>query len=292
MIESEKACFGTRMMCRALGVSSSGYYAWASRGPSPRALENVALGAEVEAIHQESRATYGSPRVHEELRDRGKRVSRKRVARLMRERELRARTRRRFRRTTDSSHSDPIAPNVLDRRFIADAPDQCWVGDITYLWTGEGWLYLAVLLDLYSRRVIGWSMSDSLHTELALGALKMAFGHREAQDVLHHSDRGCQYASNDYRQQLENHGLLSSMSRRGNCWDNAVAESFFSTLKLELVYRSSWTTRAEARADVHEYIEVFYNRRRKHSTIGYKTPVQAEQEHAAREEALNERNDL
>jgi putative transposase len=192
MIESEKACFGTRMMCRTLGVSSSGYYAWASRGPSARALENVALGTEVEAIHQESRTTYGSPRVHEELRDRGKRVSRKRVARLMRERELRARTRRRFRRTTDSSHSDPIAPNVLDRHFMADAPDQCWVGDITYLWTGEGWLYLAVLLDLYSRRVIGWSMSESLHTELALGALQMALGHREAQGVLHHSDRGCQ----------------------------------------------------------------------------------------------------
>lgn len=278
MIAAEKANYPIALMCRALGVSRSGYYEWSQATPSTRAKVDEELGVEIAEIHQESRRRYGSPRIHDELTRRGRRTGRKRVARLMRERGLYGRRRRRYRRTTDSDHDQPIAPNLLNRDFQAERADQCWVADITYLWTAEGWLYLAVILDLYSRRVVGWSMADHLRTELALGALEMALGHRSVPPgLVHHSDRGCQYASHAYRERLSKLGMLSSMSRRADCWDNAVAESFFSTLKLELVYRTGWSTRAEARLDVHEYIEVFYNRKRRHSSIGYSTPVEFEQ---------------
>jgi len=276
MIRSGKAAYPVGLMCEALGVSRSGYYDWESRAPSKRSVEDAALVPEIRRIHQASRSTYGSPRVHEELCARGKRHGRKRVARLMREVRLRARVKKRFRRTTDSNHPHPIAPNLLNRNCRFDAPDRACVGDITYLWTGEGWLYLAALVDLFSRRVVGWSSSESLETDLALGALEMALGHREGEGVMHHTDRGCPYASKAYRERLDKGRMVPSMSRRANCWDNAVAESFFSTLKMELVYRTHWATRDEARLDVHEYIEVFYNRQRRHSSIGYLTPVEAE----------------
>lgn len=278
MIAAEKERFSVSMMCRTLEVSRSAYYAWAQGVPSARAQADEALAVQIEQVHAESRGTYGSPRIQDELGRRGRHVSRKRVARLMRLRDLRGRRRRRFRRTTDSNHHHPIAPNLLNRCFQVDRPDVVWVTDITYLWTAEGWLYLAVILDLFSRRVIGWSMAEHLQTELALGALEMALGHRRPEKgLIHHSDRGCQYASDAYRARLAGVDITSSMSRSGDCLDNAVAESFFSTLKIELVYRTGWCTRAEARRDVHEYIEVFYNRRRRHSTLGYCTPVEFEQ---------------
>lgn len=277
MIEAEKERFSVAMMCRVLEVSRSGYYAWHGREPSVRATEDARLSQEIASIHKQSRRTYGSPRVHAELCDRGERTARKRVARLMRAQQLWGRRRRRFRRTTDSNHDQPIAANLVQRCFEAERPDQCWVGDITYLWTAEGWLYLAILLDLHSRRVVGWSMSEHIDAELALGALDMALGHRRPDHLIHHTDRGSTYTSEAYRERLAKHGITASMSRRGDCYDNAVAESFFSTLKMELVYRTGWSTRLDARIDVHEYIEVFYNRQRRHSTLGYRTPVEFEQ---------------
>ncbi len=277
MIAAEKARTPVALACRALGVSRSAYYAWAKRGPSARSRADAALGAQIAQIHSESRGRYGTPRVHDALGQRGVRTGRKRVARLMRQQGRVGRARRRFRRTTDSRHDHPIAPNRLQRRFGAAQPNTCWVGDITYLWTAQGWLYLAVVLDLFSRRVIGWSMSERLHSDLALGALEMALGQRRpAKGLLFHSDRGSQYASRPYRERLKSAGITASMSRPGDCLDNAVAESFFSTLKLELAYRTGWATRAQARAEVFEYLELFYNRRRSHSSLGYCTPVEFE----------------
>jgi transposase InsO family protein len=235
---------------------------------------------EVAAIHAESRGRYGSPRVHAELHQRGQRIARKRVARLMRTAGLRARVRRRFRCTTDSKHAMAIKGNLLARRFAVSTPNAGWVSDITYLWTLQGWLYLAVVLDLFSRRVVGWSLSERLERGLALDALGMALkGRQPAGAMLHHSDRGSQYASHEYQQLLAAHGILSSMSRSGNCWDNAVAESFFATLKIELVYQTQWRTRQEARSALFEYIELFYNRQRRHSTLGYLSPSEFEQAH-------------
>jgi putative transposase len=276
-IATEKAYLPVAMMCRMLQVSRSGFYAWRQRPPSARALEDQRLTLEVSAIHAQSRRSYGSPRVHVELRERGRRIGRKRVARLMRTAGLRARMPRRFRRTTDSEHALAIRDNLLARRFAVARPNFGWVADITYLWTLEGWLYLAVILDLFSRRVVGWSMSERLEKKLALDALSMALAERQPQGgLLHHSDRGSQYASHEYQQLLASHGLLSSMSRTGNCWDNAVAESFFATLKTELAYQTRWSTRGQARNEVFEYIEVFYNRRRRHSALGYRCPDEFE----------------
>jgi transposase InsO family protein len=228
----------------------------------------------------ESRGRYGSPRVHAELRERGQRTARKRVARLMRAAGLCAREPRRFRSTTDSEHGMAIKGNLLARRFAVPSPNSGWVTDITYLWTLEGWLYLAVILDLFSRRVVGWALSERLERGVALNALQMALTDRQPpQGLLHHSDRGSQYASREYQQLLAEHGVLSSMSRKGNCWDNAVAESFFATLKLELVYQSHWRTRTQARSEVFEYIELFYNRQRRHSALGYLCPNEFELRH-------------
>ncbi len=279
-IATEKAWYPVALMCRVLHVSRSGYYAWCKRPAAERRRQDQRLTLEVAAIHAESRGRYGSPRVHAELRDRGQRIARKRVARLMRTAGLRARVRRRFRCTTDSKHGMPIKGNLLARRFAMSTPNAGWVSDITYLWTFEGWLYLAIVLDLFSRRVVGWALSERLERGVALDALGMALkGRRPAGGMLHHSDRGSQYASQEYQQLLAAHGILSSMSRSGNCWDNAVAESFFATLKLELVYETQWRTREEARSALFEYLELFYNRQRRHSALGYLSPNQFEQRH-------------
>jgi putative transposase len=276
-IEAEKARWSIAFMCKRLGVSKSGFYAWRRRPPSPRSIEDERLLAEIRVVHVESRGRYGSPRVHRELAAKSIHASKHRVARLMRENGLRGRRRRRFRHTTDSNHALPVAPNTLARTFTADAPNKVWVTDITYIPTHEGWLYLAAILDLYSRRVVGWSMSDRITRQLTLDALSMGLQARTPPaGLLHHSDRGSQYASADYRAALAAAGIECSMSRKGDCWDNAVAESFFGTLKTELVHEANWTTRAEARSAVFEYLEVFYNRRRIHSSIGYVSPEEFE----------------
>ena len=264
-------------MCRVLAVSKAGYYAWTGRSASARARADVQLAEEIKQIHRTSRRTYGRPRVHAELRAQGKRHSEKRIARIMRAEGIRAKARRRYRVTTDSQHAHPVAPNVLDRHFAIDRVDQSdrvWVGDITYLPTREGWLFLAVLLDLASRRVIGWALRHSLEAGLTRDALRMALtARRPGPGVLHHTDRGSQYAAGDYRALLTAHGMTASMSRVGDCWDNAVAESFFATLKREWVDDADWATRDEARTAVFEYIEVWYNRQRRHSSLGYRSPA-------------------
>jgi transposase InsO family protein len=276
-IEAEKANFPIAFMCFHLDVTTSGFYAWRKRPPSARWLADMALLKEIRTVHAESRGRYGSPRVHRELVAKGIQVSKHRVARLMRENGLRGRRRRKFRHTTDSDHAMAVAPNTLERNFTADAPNEVWVTDITYIPTREGWLYLAAILDLYSRRVVGWSMSERITRQLTLDALAMAIAARTpSAGLVHHSDRGSQYASADYRAALDAAGIECSMSRKGDCWDNAVAESFFATLKTELVHDTDWKTRAEARREIFEYLEVFYNRRRRHSSIGYVSPEEFE----------------
>lgn len=276
-IERHEQEFAVGLMCRVLEVSRSGFYAWAAREPSARARADERLGAEIGEIHRVSRGRYGSPRVHAELEARGKRVGRKRVARLMRQSGLGGKKRRRFRVTTNSHHTYPIAGNVLDRKFGVEeiqGPDQVWAADITYVPTREGWLYLAIVLDLASRLVIGWSMGETLESSLAVDALEMAMQRRRpAAGLLHHSDRGVQYASNEYRGLLEGGKAVVSMSRKGNCWDNAVAESFFATVEVELIEDADWHTRNEARGAIFEFIEVWYNRQRRHSSLEYLTPA-------------------
>ncbi len=276
-IEAEKALYPIRLLCRCLAVSRSGYYAWRKRPVSARVKQDARLRVEISAAHSASRRTYGSPRILRDLREDGHRVSRKRVARLMRELGLEGRRKRRFRATTDSQHRFPVAPNLLERDFDVEAPNTAWVTDITYLATLEGWLYLAVILDLFSRRVVGYALSERIDRELVLEALREALAHRPgARDLIHHSDRGSQYASHDYRDALDQAGIMCSMSRRGNCWDNAVAESFFGTLKVELLYELPLQTRSATRNAVADYIETFYNVRRRHSSLDYQSPVEFE----------------
>lgn len=276
-ISAEKAWAPVSILCRVLGVTRSGFYAWQQRAPSEQALDDQKLALEIAAIYKASGDTYGSPRIHAELHDKGLEVSRKRVARLMRELGIRSRRKRRFKATTDSAHKLPVADNVLDRKFEVDAPDVAWVTDITYVWTDEGWLYLAAILDLFSRRVVGHAMSERIDRALVLEALRDAVGRRVPDaGLLHHSDRGSQYASNDYQNALTERGITCSMSRKGNCWDNAVAESFFATLKTECIYARRFATRAEAREAIFHFIEVFYNRHRRHSTLGYVSPMEFE----------------
>jgi transposase InsO family protein len=261
-------------MCRVLGVTRSGFYAWKKRPKPARVKADALLAVTVAAVHQRSRKVYGSPRVHEELKARGVRVGRKRVERLMRENGLEGRRKRRFKRTTDSKHDGPIAPNLLARDFTETEPNRAWVTDVTAIATGEGWLYLAVMLDLFSRRVVGWATSSCNDTVLALEALQAALKARKPPPgLLHHSDRGSPYASADYRAKLRAHCVRRSMSRKGDCLDNAVAESFFATLKKELIHRRSWPTRRELIGEVFDYIETFYNRRRRHSTLGMLSPA-------------------
>ena len=278
-ITAQRPAFPIRRMCAVLGVSPSGYYAWRRRPPSPRARADAVLELHIRAIYAESRQTYGSPRVHAELLGRGFRCGHNRVARLMRLAHLRARSKRRARvpRTTQVDAALPVAPNRLARDFMASAPNQKWVGDITYVSTQEGWLYLAAVMDLFSRRVIGWHLDDTLDTSLALGALHLALGRRRPPTgLIHHSDRGCQYASAAYQTVLAEHDLRASMSRAGDCYDNAPMESFFSTLKSELIHHCLYRTRNEARHSIVAYIEGFYNVKRRHSALGYCSPVEFE----------------
>jgi transposase InsO family protein len=270
-------------MCRALGVSRAGYYAWASCKSSEQSATEAELVTRIRAIHAANRGVYGSPRVHRELRAEGRRVGRHRVARLMRRHRIVGVLGRKYRpRTTDTAHHLPIAPNVLDRRFEVEAPNRAWVTDITYVTTREGWLYLAVVLDLFSRRIVGWSMSDRVDHALTLGALKMAIRTRGVpKGLVHHSDRGCQYAAEGYRLALREYGVVASMSRKGNCWDNAVAESFFRTLKAECCY-AAFASRQQARKAIFDFVERFYNRRRRHSSLGYVSPVDFEKMHESR----------
>jgi len=277
-IAAEKAHYPVRMLCEVLGVSRSGFYAWRKREPSRRAQEDERLKCHVIAAFKASRQTYGSPRIKEELQAQGHRVGRHRVARLMREEDLCARTKRRFVATTDSAHQESIPGNLLKRDFTANRENEKWVGDITYLPTSSGFIFLAVLLDLYSRRVVGWAVSDRLEAELALRALDVALSTRTMTGALiHHSDRGVQYVSREYISRLERHGIQRSMSRRGNCWDNAPAESFFSSLKSELPEgRSGALHPKDVRRAVLDYI-ARYNLERRHSSIGYVSPVGYEQ---------------
>ena len=278
MIDAEKANYPIALMCRVLQVSRTGLYAWRARlRPSATACKDARLLPEIRAIHRASRETYGSPRVHAALRRRGIRISRKRAARLMRAAGMRGRLRRRFRKTTDSNHALPIAPNLLDRNFSVESADCVWASDITFIPLASGWSYLAVVIDLHSRLVVGWAVANHLRTELIEDALLTALGARKPEPgCLHHSDRGCQYASSSYRRLCTTHGMKASMSRRGNCYDNAVVESFFGTLKQELVHHARWATLEEARAALHDYIEVFYNRQRLHSALGYRTPAEVD----------------
>ena len=274
--------FSLTTMCRVLQVSRAGFYAAERRQPGVRARENIVLGALIATIHRNSRATYGSPRIHREVRAGGWRCGRQRIARLMRETGLRARTRLRWRpKTTNSNHGQAVPGNVLQRRFKVKeigGTDRVWCGDVTYIRTSEGWLYLAVLIDLGSRMVVGWAMRETMDAELCLSALRMALERRQPPPgLLHHSDRGSQYVATDYRDLMTTHQLIPSMSRPGNCYDNAVAESFFATLRWELLERQQWSTRAAARTAVFEYIEIWYNRQRRHSTLGYQSPWHFEQ---------------
>ncbi len=277
---AKKAPFPISRMCRVFGVTRQGYYVYARSLHSPRLAEEAALGERIAAIHAASGGRYGSPKIRRELRRRGENVSKRRVERIMRGTGLVGTHRRRHKMTTRANPAHPVEPNVLDRNFTATRPNQRWVTDITYIWTDEGWAYLASILDLFSRRVVGWAISATLSTELPLAALNNALIQRAPQDkLLHHSDRGCQYTSGAYRAALAQRGIIVSMSRRGNCWDNAVAESFFATLKTELIYSHRWATRAQLRAALFEYLETFYNRRRLHSSLDYRTPAEVEAEY-------------
>lgn len=278
MIASQAGVLPVKLMCRAAGVSRSGYYAASRRPESRRARENRCLTVEIRAIHQESRKTYGSPRVWAELRARGLRCSRNRVARLMQRAGIQAVMRRRYRHTLDSKHDYPVAPNVLGQDFRVESRNRVWLTDITYIPTEEGWLYLSAVLDLHSRRAVGWSMAARIDRQLTMAALEMALGRRRpAAGLVHHSDQGGQYACWDYQRLLADNGLECSMSRRGNPYDNAAMESFFKTLKVELVYRCRFQTREEAKAAVVDYIETFYNCRRRHSALGYLSPAEYEE---------------
>ncbi len=276
-IAAKEVAFPVATMCRVLGVSPSGYYACKSRPPSKRLADDARVAAEVAAAHKASRGIYGSPRVHRELKAKGLKVGKKRVERLMNEKGLRGRSKRRFVCTTDSKHDDPIAPNVLDRKFETTTPNEAWVGDVTYIATAEGWLFLAVLLDLFSRRVVGWATSDTNDTKLALAALDHAVQSRRPNaGLIHHTDRGSPYASEDYRAALAKRGFVASMSRTGDCYDNAVAESFFASLKAEWVDHEDYADHDAGHASVGEYIDRFYNPTRRHSHLGYVSPIEFE----------------
>jgi transposase InsO family protein len=266
------------MVCDVLEVSRSGYYAWLGRPASNRSQRRAALAARIGVVHADNRGVYGSPRVWKALKAAGETVSQNTVAKVMRANGLRGKVKRKFvPRTTDSAHGQPVAPNVLDRQFAAAAPNRKWAGDITYIPTDEGWLYLAGVIDLHSRRIVGWSMADHIQTDLVADALTMAIARRRPPaGLLHHSDRGVQYASDAYQELLQDNQIQASMSGKGDCWDNAVMESFWATLKTELVHHEHYATRQQARQSIFEYIEVFYNRKRLHSSLGYVSPEQFE----------------
>ena len=277
-IKEHQQIFPVTRMCRMLEVSQSAYYDWLKQPESARRREDRRLGEKVRQIHEKSRQTYGARRIREALVDEGELISRTRVGRLMKQHRLESKGKRKFKATTYSNHDRPVAGNLLNRHFQVEQPDAVYAGDITYIPTGEGWLYLAVLIDLHSRAIVGWSMSARMTAELANDALMMAIWKRQPlSGLIVHSDRGSQYASALYQKTLEDHGFICSMSRKGNCWDNAPSESFFHTLKIELTHHKRYLTREEAKQDIFEYIEVFYNRQRRHSAIGYQTPLGYEQ---------------
>ena len=276
-IGDHRSRFSVEEMCRVLKVSRSGYYARRNRGKSPLAKENAKLLCEIRRIHIESRGRYGSPRIYEELKSHGFSCSRPRVARLMRFHGIRSRITKKYKVTTKSKHKHPVSPNLLADGYAAKGGNEIWVSDITYVWTREGWLYLAAILDVFNRQIVGWSLSESLKKELVLHAIHRAMGHRQPKgSLIFHSDRGSQYASDAVRKLLNNSEFKQSMSGKGNCFDNAVMESFFHTLKTELVYLEDYWTRDQARQSIFEYIEVFYNRQRIHSSLGYLSPVEFE----------------
>jgi transposase InsO family protein len=277
-IEDRRVDYPVTIICNLLDVSRAGYYAWRSRPESRRSAANRDLVADIKRVHRDTCERYGSPRIHEELKAQGRGVSRGRIERLMRHHGIRAiMARPRRVRTTDSRHDFPIAPNLLKRNFVAAVPNRVWLADITYVETDQGWLYLAAVMDLYSRRIVGWAMQDHLRAELPLAALRMAISaKRPDPGLIHHSDRGVQYASSDYRKAMQSAGLKASMSRRADCYDNAPMESFFHTLKTELVHHRQYATRTEASHDIFAYIEGFYNRTRRHSAIGYISPIEME----------------
>lgn len=276
-VDAKQVAFPISVMCSVLGVSSSGFYAWKKRPQPAKAVADAQLAVEIAGAHKRSRGIYGSPRIHADLRAKGRRVSRKRVARLMREKRIEGRQKRRFVHTTDSRHTHPIAPNLVDRNFTTEAPNKAWVGDVTFIRTAEGWLYLAVLIDLFSRRVVGWATSDTNDRALALEAFHRGMTARRPEPgLMHHTDRGSPYACVDYRAALDAHDVRASMSRAGNCYDNAVAESFFATLKTEHTDLHCYASRAAATESVSDYIDNFYNLARRHSHLGYVSPIEFE----------------
>jgi putative transposase len=277
-IEDRRADYPVTILCGVLDVSRAGYYAWRSRPESLRSAANRELVEDIQLVHRDNHGRYGSPRIHAELQAQGRGVSRGRIERLMRHHGIRAiMARPRRVRTTDSRHDNPIAPNLLERNFVAAAPNRVWLADITYVETDQGWLYLAAVMDLYSRRIVGWAMQDHLRTELPLTALSMAISmQRPGAGLIHHSDRGVQYASQDYRKLVQSTHFRASMSRKADCYDNAPMESFFHTLKTELVHHRHYATREEAKRDIFAYIEGYYNRTRRHSSIGYISPIEME----------------
>lgn len=279
MIRAGRAEFPVRLMCRAVSVSPSSYYGWMSRETRRRrkAQEDDAIVQAAKKSHSDSRGTYGRPRIAEDLKDEGIKVGKHRLGRLMKENSIVGRPKKKWKATTDSKHKHPVAQNTLNRNFSIDVPNKVWVGDITYIWTYQGWSYLATVIDLCGRRVVGWAMDTHMRSGLVEDALKMALLQREVKPgLIFHSDRGSQYAGSSFQKILHDAGIISSMSRKGNCWDNAVAESFFSTIKRELIYTVAWFSHQILRAAVHEYIEVFYNRKRRHSANDYLAPVDYE----------------
>ncbi len=274
LIDAEKVKLPIDRMCSLLNVSVSGYYAWKRRGPSRRQLDDMVFLAHIRAHFTATNGTYGSPRMHAELHDDGLTIGRHRTARLMRDNNLKANQKRRFKKTTDSHHGGPVAANLLDQDFACDGPDQKWGVDISYVWTAEGWLYLAIVLDFFSRRIVGWATSDRLKRDLALKALHRALATRQPPvGLIHHSDRGSQYCSDDYQRLLKRAGMIPSMSGKGNCYDNAMVETVFKTIKSELIWRTSFQTRRHAEIAIGRYIDGFYNPRRRHSALGYRSPV-------------------
>jgi putative transposase len=273
-VDTERENHSVTMLCKVLDVSESGYYKWRKKGITPTLsqVKQTKLLQRILEIFEESRETYGCPRVYDQLRSEGFTSNHKVVERLMRENEIQPQRKRKFKATTDSKHNLPIAPNVLSREFTVEEPDEAWVSDITYVETAQGWLYLCVFIDLYSRMVVGWSMSSNMTADFVVDAFDMGVRKQGRAPILVHSDRGSQYASNLFRNVISQYDCIQSMSRRGNCWDNAVAESFFGSLKQELIYRHSYTSKIQATMSIFEYIEIFYNKRRIHSVLGYLTP--------------------
>lgn len=279
-IRRQRKAYPVTLLCKVMEVSRSGFYQHIRSEPKKISKEQFALDSATKELFRKSKKTYGARRISDGLRKQGFNVGRHQAGSLMRRLELRVESRRRFKVTTDSKHDHPIAPNHLNREFKVDTPDKVWASDITYIWTCQGWLYLAVVLDLFSRKVIGWSLQATMTADLVKEALAMAVGRRQPlQGLLHHSDRGSQYASEVYRQELEKYGIIASMSRKGDCWDNAVVERFFRSLKTELTYHNLYSTRDEARRDIIEYIEMFYNSNRLHSYLRYQSPAEFEEQY-------------